>query len=357
MEIGGAIPTWNPTPATIRLRCSVTSNVIHRLAVAVAAFLVLAPSIARADMAEDIARYRKSWNPFSGGPQLVSSADLHPQGQYFIRPFVYGELAYAQYGSGWSTSTVPLAQRLRAFNPQIEIDYGITDSLEVDVYVSEVSWWQTSSEAKPADSGHGVGDTTAFLKYRAVVQDPRSWVPSITIASYVALPTSDWFGTPSVPGGFAPLGRLPATHFGAPELTEALLFRKNVRPFRFSGGLYYSYGVPNSRAGVPQHFGDIFQFRLVAEHFLDDKHGLGYAVEIIGLHGLPYRIDGYGVNVGKKSFGLIGAQPTVEWKFTDHIVGSAGVLFTAAGDSDVAAIYPNFSVYYYWSTRGKVVAR
>lgn len=34
-------------------------------------------SIAHADD-DAIQRYRKSWNPFSGGPQLVSSADLHP---------------------------------------------------------------------------------------------------------------------------------------------------------------------------------------------------------------------------------------------------------------------------------------
>jgi hypothetical protein len=27
------------------------------------------------------------------------------------------------------------------------------------------------------------------------------------------------------------------------ELTEAILFRKNVRPFRISGGVYYSYLV------------------------------------------------------------------------------------------------------------------
>ena len=47
----------------------------------------------------------------------------------------------------------------------------------------------------------------------------------------------------------------------------------------------------------------------------------------------------------------------LEYDFTDKIVGAAGVLFTAAGVDDVAAIYPNLSVYYYWNPRGKVVAR
>ena len=319
--------------------------------------VALDSSIARADDDDALARYRRSWNPLSGGPQLVSSAGLQPQGQVFAKAYIYSELGYAQYGAGWSARTQSLAQKPSVLNPQIEVDYGITDSLELDVYVSEVSWWQTSGGGMAADSAHGVGDTTAFLKYRFLLQQPDTWWPSLTIASFITVPTSDWLGTPSVPGGFAPLGRLPSTHFGAPELTEAIFFRKNVRPFRVSGGLYYSYGIPSSQGGVSQHFGDILQFRLVGEHFLDDAHGLGYAIEIIDVHGLPVRADGYGVNVGKKTFGLLGAQPTLEYKFTDHIVGSAGVIFTAAGDSDVAAIYPNLSVYYYFSPSGKVVAR
>jgi hypothetical protein len=325
--------------------------------VASAVFMLsLSAGIAKADDAA-LARYRRSWNPFSGGPQLVSSADLHPQGQFFLRPYLYGEFSYGQFGDGFSARTQSLPQRLTALNPQVEMDYGITDSLEVDAYVSEVSWWEGAGGMQGAKSGNGVGDTTVFLKYRFLVQNPDSWVPSLTIASFVALPTSDWFGTPSVPGGFAPLGRLPATHFGAPELTEALFFRKNVRPFRFSGGLYYSYGVPTSRGGVAQHFGDILQYRLVMEHFLNDEHGLGYAVEIIGLHGLPFRVDGKPVDTGHGDFGLLGVQPTVEYRFSDHVVGAAGVLFTALGRNDIAAVYPNLSIYYYWSAKGKVVAR
>ena len=185
-------------------------------------------------------------------------------------------------------------------------------------------------------------------------------VPSLTETLFVTLPTSDWagsVGTPPIPQGFAPLGRLPSTHFGAPELTEAILFRKNVQPFRISGGAYYSYGPPSSNAGVTQYFGDIFQYRLAFEHILVDGKGFGYAVEVVGIHGMPFRLDGKGVTAGRTSFGLVGVQPTVEYNFTDRIVGAAGVLLTAAGYNDVAAVYPNLSVYYYWAPGGHVVAR
>ena len=338
-------------------------SLIHSLNVSICLGFIVCSTViaisigAQAATEEEIAKYRKIWNPFSSGPQLVSSADVQPQGQLFFRPYVYSEIGYGQFGNTWSSTSRSLPQRLSAINPQVEFSYGITNSVEFEMYVSEVSWWQTSGNGQPSQSGNGLGDTTMFLKYRAVVQQDDTWWPTLTNAFYVSLPTSDWAGTPSIPGGFAPLGRLPSTRFGAPEFTESILFRKNIRPFRISGGIFYSYGPGTSNNGAPQYFGDIFQYRLAFEHFLDDKKGFAYALEILGLNGLPFRLDGHNINTKPDTFGLVGVQPTIEYKFTDSIVASAGVLFTLAGQNDIAAVYPNFSIYYYWSRSGKVIAR
>ncbi len=305
-------------------------------------------------------RYRKGWNPFSAGPELVSSADLQPTGQFFVRPYIYSEFGYAQFGHAWSFGTERLGNHLVAISPQVEFSYGLLDWLEFEAYLPEASWWQGAGDGVPAKDGHGIGDITAFLKARFLIQQPGTWWPSLTFVLFATLPTSSWFGpigTPPIPGGFAPLGRLPSTHFGAPELTASLLFRKNVRPFRISGGLYYSYGLPSSSGGVPQDYGDIFQYRLAFEHFLDDSHGFAWALELVGIHGLAFRSDGRTVNAGKTDFALLGIQPSVEYAFTDHIVGAAGVLFTAAGRNDIAAVYPNLSLYYYWNPHGQVLAR
>ena len=232
----------------------------------VGASWLAAASPARADD-DAIARYRTMWNPFSAGPELVSSADLQPRGQFFVRPYFYSEVGYAQFGS-WPTNVSVLDQKLVSIAPQVELSNGILDWLHPEMYLPETSWWQTAGGGKPAENGNGFGDITAFLKWRFHVQQPDDWIPSLTETVFVALPTSSWAGsagTPPIPGGFAPLGRLPSTHFGAPELTEAILFRKNLRPFRVSGGVYYSYGPPSSSAGVRQYYGDIFQYRLAVE--------------------------------------------------------------------------------------------
>ena len=90
---------------------------------------------AEAATEEEIARYRKIWNPMAAGPQLVSAADVQPEGQLFLRPYVYGEIGYGQFGNTWSVQAKSLPQRLSAVNPQLEFSYGITNSVEFEMYV------------------------------------------------------------------------------------------------------------------------------------------------------------------------------------------------------------------------------
>ncbi len=297
------------------------------------------------------------WNPVIAGPELLSGVGLQPPGQMFFRLYIFSEDAYAQYG-GWSLGTRPLPQSLAAINPNVEYALGILPWMECGVFASEASFWQGSGGGVPAVSGNGVGDTNPYCKFR--LHDPHQgglpvWLTEMVFAS---LPTSTWagsLGTPPIPGGFAPLGRLPATHFGEPEITELLLFRKAFEPFRLTAGLYYSYALPGGGPG--QAYGDIFQYRGAFEQVLDERHGLAYAIEALGLQGLPFRLDGQPVEAGRPSFGLVGVQPTFEFRLGSQIAGEVGVLFTVAGANDVAAVYPNFSLYYYWNPAGAVAGR
>ena len=117
-----------------------------------------------------------------------------------------------------------------------------------------------------------------------------------------------WFGTRDIPGGFSPLGRLPATRFGSLSFTEGVMFRKNLQPFRISAGIFYTYTNPGSTAGMNTYPGDIINTRLVIEHILNDARGFGYNLELVTLHGLPHRLDGHPVNINPRElFALRGA--------------------------------------------------
>jgi len=314
---------------------------------------------------EEIQNYRRSWNPMANGPILLTSVDISPKGQFLSQFFVFGETGHLSFGNKLTTDRSDSPTHLDAVAPFLLVGYGMTDHLEINVAPTAI-WWQasqlTSTGERTHDSELGLGDTAIYLKYRPIVQDPDSWRPSMTIYNQISLPTSDWAGTRSVPGGFSPLGRLPATRFGALSFTEGVLLRKNLRPFRLSGGVFYTYDTPGNKDGMTTYGGDIVNTRFIIEHILDDDRGFGYNLEFLTLHVIPRRLDGHAVNVTPSSSTLFGIEPAIQYKFTksssgSQLVGAAGVQFTIAGQNNLAAMYPNISLYYYWSSKGNVIMR
>lgn len=312
---------------------------------------------------EEVQRYRQSWNPMAHGPILISGVDIQPKGQFLFQPFVFGQTGHRQFGNQFGTNSTDSPVHLTAASPTGIFAYGLTDHAELNVALSGIYWdasTANSTGGRTTESETGLGDTTIYLKYRPIVQDPDGWRPSITIYNQIALPTSQWAGTQSIPGGFAPLGRLPATSFGALSFTEGLMFRKNLQPFRISGGLFYTYSAPGSTDGTNTYSGDIINGRLIIEHILNDSRGFGYNLEFVTLNGLSHRLDGKPVNVQPENYALVGAQPTLQYKFfhdeNGALVGALGCLFTIAGQNNIDAIYPNVALYYYWG-RGKPIMR
>lgn len=183
---------------------------------------------------EEIRQYRRSWNPMTNGPILISGVDIQPKGQFLFQPFVFGEVGHQRFGNELTTDRIDSPFHLRAVAPTGIFAYGITDHLELNVAFSGIYWEASRASAvggRVTDAESGVGDTIIYLKYRPIVQDPDSWRPTITVYNQIALPSSQWFGTQSIPGSFSPLGRLPATRFGALSITEGLMFRKKLPTF------------------------------------------------------------------------------------------------------------------------------
>ncbi|MGH9786421.1 MAG: hypothetical protein ACRD88_19810, partial [Terriglobia bacterium] len=309
---------------------------------------------------QKIQKYRNSWNPFSHGPVLQSAVDIQPEGQLHVRPFIFTQIGTRSFGNTldgfWNAEPGPV-HLYSAQVPFIQTAYGLTDHIELGAATS-LQWFSATQNGQTTTET-GLGDFSLLMKYRPIVQDPDTWQPSFTLFSQLVLPTSKWAGTDKPPGGFAPIGRLPSTRFGEIAFTEGLTFRKNLQPFRFSAGVYYTYAAPGSQGNQTTYTGDVINTRFVFEHILDDKRGLGYNIELVTLNGLTWRLDGHSINAGQKSgFDTIGVEPAIQWRFgSSNFVGAAGCLFTIAGRNSIDAIYPNFSIFWYWSKTGKVIMR
>ncbi|NOT22494.1 MAG: hypothetical protein HOP22_07185 [Nitrospiraceae bacterium] len=126
----------------------------------------------------------------------------------------------------------------------------------------QLLWYNSTAGQGPSlsgghGSGHpndiGLGDTTIYLKTRHRIQDPDSWKGSFTTYHGMSLPTSQWFGTDTfgthpVPGGFAPLGRLPATKFGGALVHRRPHVAKEYRAVPVHGvGVLYLHSARQHR--------------------------------------------------------------------------------------------------------------
>jgi hypothetical protein len=316
---------------------------------------------------EEIAKYRRSWNPFSEGPLLIQAVDIHPKGQLSVRPFVFSQISEHSYGNRLST---PAARKngpahLYSVAPLVTATYGVTDHVELGAATSWNTLWARDSQGfdrgqgGPLTTNTGLGDFSLILKYRPIVQDPDSARPSFTNYTQIVLPSGRWVtGTERPPGGFAPLGRLPATRFGELGVTEGLTFRKNNKPYRLSGGVYYTYSAPGSDAGQTTYVGDIINTRIAYEHFIDDTQGMAFNLEVATVHTATWRADGHSINRGQRSGSTVmGVEPGFQMRLSDSWVAGAGVLFTMAGQNAADAIYPNFAIQWYWNRGKKVIMR
>jgi hypothetical protein len=304
---------------------------------------------------KEMVRYRESWNPPTHGTTFTSSADVVRQGQWFIRAYVQGQIGSGQFENNSSSNSTASPFSPDAVAPAAILYYGLTRDVSVGVGISWIYWHSDNPDAEGRTSGSGIGPTSLILKYRPIVQNPDSWRPSFSLYTKVSLPTNRWFGTPEIPGGFTPLSRVPSSRFEAAALTEGLLFRKNLEPFRITGNLFYSYNLPGagSESGVTVYGGDLINTHLALEHVLNEQTGFGYLLEMTTLHQLSTRLDGHPVNTTPASFWLLGLQPGLEYTFSRYesgakLVGAIGVMFTVAGQNDIRAIYPNISFKYFF---------
>ncbi len=317
----------------------------------------------------EIDKYRKIWNPLTHGPILVTIADTLPKGQLYVRPFIYSQISEHSYGNHLVFASERRAGQAHLYSaqlPYLQAGYGLAENLQLGAATSISAFWARDTaglnqgRGGPWTTNTGLGDTSVYFKYRPIVQDPDTWRPTVTLHTQLGMPTGKWFtDTKKPPGGFAPVGRLPTTQFGSLAVTEGVVLRKNLKPFRINAGAYYTYHPPGSEGADSTYVGDILNTRLVIEHILDERRGLAYNVEFVGLHSAPWRADGHALNRGAlNGSNIFGIEPAVQWRFGDsNFVGAAGVLCTMAGQNTLDSFFPNFSLFWYWSETGKVIMR
>lgn len=148
------------------------------------ACLNVAPAVLAFDWVpskEEIQKYRSSWNPFSHGSLLISSQDIQPEGQWYVRPMIFAQIGETSYGNKftgfWNAKRGPV-HLYSVQDPFIQSAFGLTDHVELVAQTSVSSFWARQDGKVTTDTG--LGDSSLIVKYRPAVQDPDTWVPPST---------------------------------------------------------------------------------------------------------------------------------------------------------------------------------
>src|SRR5436309_3561071 len=107
---------------------------------------------------DEIKKYRKSWNPLSHGPMLISSPDIQPKGQWYIRPLIFTQIGESSFGNEFRLATDANRGPLHLYNiqsPFIQSAYGITDHLEMVGQTSIGGFWARQNGKVDNDFGPG----------------------------------------------------------------------------------------------------------------------------------------------------------------------------------------------------------
>lgn len=70
---------------------------------------------------EDILTYRKSWNPLSNGPILLTAVDINPKGQFHSQYFVFGEIGPQMFDNKLTTHRNDASFHLTSVEPLLTL--------------------------------------------------------------------------------------------------------------------------------------------------------------------------------------------------------------------------------------------
>jgi hypothetical protein len=115
------------------------------------------------------------------GPLLAPTAATLPQGHFYIEPYLYDSLPYAQFDGTGRAHGVP---RQNDFGSLTYFNFGVTDDLTVGL----ISRFGYDSFGSQSSSSIGVGDPTVQAQYRLTHFLPESGLPTLSLNLQETLP-------------------------------------------------------------------------------------------------------------------------------------------------------------------------
>ena len=138
---------------------------------------------AELDVAEDqLKRAEEMFNPWYTGPLLTPSASMMPPGWANVQPYFFVNDVYAAFNS--ERHSVSFENNLINFNPSAIIQFGVTPSVDTNVFIQTQTNWQNGVSAG------GYGDTQWSIGFK--IQDQTLYIPKMKFSVSQLFPTGKY---------------------------------------------------------------------------------------------------------------------------------------------------------------------
>jgi hypothetical protein len=201
---------------------------------------------------------QEEWNPPSAGPITTWTAPLCEKGKFVIQPFFFYNRTRGEFDADGKYHGLAKGNRKIQYQEQLFVQYGITDSLEIDAQAV----YQENYVKQDGVSAHaqGFGDSYLFLRYCAF--EEQGWLPHLTGLLQLRMPT----------GKYQHLDpdKLEADSMGNGSWDPGFGFTltKKLKPFIFHADAIFSFPQKIMLDGVKTRYASYTNYDFGVEYFL-----------------------------------------------------------------------------------------
>ncbi|MDP2905220.1 MAG: transporter [Candidatus Omnitrophota bacterium] len=213
------------------------------------------------------------WNPFSPGP-ITTQPVLCPKGRFMVQPYIFYNHTRGAFNSEGHYKALPAGQVKDQYAEQLYLQYGITEQMDVDVFINYQQNYAKQDGLKARDNG--VGDSFLWLRYRAF--EEKGALPTITGLFQLKIPSGKFQHADPNKLGTDLTGDISGGGAWAPGFGISLI--KKIKPFILYFDTIYSFPQNVSIDDDKARYGNFLNIDGAVEYIL--PKGFNLLLEVNG---------------------------------------------------------------------------
>lgn len=209
-----------------------------------------------------------NWNPVSAGPVSTWTAPLCDKGKFVTQPFLFYNRTRGAFNEKGHYNPLDNGNRKYQYQEQLFLQYGITDSFEIDVQAV----YQENYVKQDGSKAHsdGLGDSYLFTRY--CLHEEKDWSPHVCGIFQVKVPTGKYEHADADKLGTDLMGATSGG--GSWDQGMGLILTKKIKPFIFHADAIYSFPQKVRVDGVKTRYANYLNYDFGFEYFLPKELNL-----------------------------------------------------------------------------------